>query len=255
MEDLKSFLERQLNKKINIYPYENQSLSSNSNLITFNNTIYVVDFLVENNLDNLKGNFYLIYQSHIDFEYLKNIFYNLYDNINIIQHNGFFIINSKYNLDINITTQNIIETETYQSTYIFYLGELDNKSDFNFRLQLCSDLLPYIVKDNTENKFLNLFDLIRYKAFDLINKDNTLNKLIDFNKIKSIDEELLYTGIKFISNDLNISKTSTSMFLHRNTLVYRLEKINEILGFDLKNFENAMIFYLSVKSYFLYKKI
>ncbi|HFH0175337.1 TPA: helix-turn-helix domain-containing protein [Clostridioides difficile] len=52
-----------------------------------------------------------------------------------------------------------------------------------------------------------------------------------------------------------MSKTSTSMFLHRNTLVYRLEKINEILGFDLKNFENAMIFYLSVKSYFLYKKI
>ncbi|WP_131081923.1 PucR family transcriptional regulator, partial [Clostridioides difficile] len=76
-----------------------------------------------------------------------------------------------------------------------------------------------------------------------------LNKLIDFNKIKS------YTGLKFINNDLNISKTSTSMFLHRNTLVYRLEKINEILGFDLKNFENAMIFYLSVKSYFLYKKI
>lgn len=255
MEDLKSFLERQLNKKINIYPYENQSLSSNSNLITFSNTIYVVDFVDENKLDNLKGSFYLIYQSHIDFEYLKNIFYNLYDDINIIQHNGFFIINSKYDLDINVTTQNIIETETYQSTYIFYLGELDNKSDFNFRLQLCSDLLPYIIKDNAENKFLNLFDLIRYKAFDLINKDNILNKLIDFNKIKSIDEELLYTGIKFINNDLNVSKTSTSMFLHRNTLVYRLEKINEILGFDLKNFENAMIFYLSVKSYFLYKKI
>ncbi|HGH0527360.1 TPA: PucR family transcriptional regulator, partial [Clostridioides difficile] len=175
--------------------------------------------------------------------------------INIIQHNGFFIVNSKYNLDINVTTQNIIETETYQSTYIFYLGELDSKADFDFRLQLCSDLLPHIIKDNAENKFLNLFDFIRYKTLDLINEDNILNKLIDFNKIKSIDEELLYTGIKFINNDLNISKTSTSMFLHRNTLVYRLEKINEILGFDLKNFENAMIFYLSVKSYFLYKKI
>ncbi|MBY1701804.1 helix-turn-helix domain-containing protein, partial [Clostridioides difficile] len=174
---------------------------------------------------------------------------------NIIQHNGFFIVNSKYNLDINVTTQNIIETETYQSTYIFYLGKLDSKADFDFRLQLCSDLLPHIIKDNAENKFLNLFDLIRYKTLDLINEDNILNKLIDFNKIKSIDEELLYTGIKFINNDLNISKTSTSMFLHRNTLVYRLEKINEILGFDLKNFENAMIFYLSVKSYFLYKKI
>nr|MBH7904672.1 helix-turn-helix domain-containing protein [Clostridioides difficile] len=255
MEELKDFLERQLNKKINIYPYENQKLDASSHLVTFNNAIYVIDFLDKNNLDNLKCNFYLIYQSHIDFEYLKNIFYNLFEDINIIQHNGFFIVNSKYNLDINVTTQNIIETETYQSTYIFYLGELDSKADFYFRLQLCSDLLPHIIKDNAENKFLNLFDLIRYKTLDLINEDNILNKLIDFNKIKSIDEELLYTGIKFINNDLNISKTSTSMFLHRNTLVYRLEKINEILGFDLKNFENAMIFYLSVKSYFLYKKI
>ncbi|MDO2232255.1 hypothetical protein Q2448_23965, partial [Escherichia coli] len=76
----------------------------------------------------------------------------------IIQHNGFFIVNSKYNLDINVTSQNIVETETYQSTYIFYLGKLDSKADFDFRLQLCSDLLPHIIKDNAENKFLNLFD-------------------------------------------------------------------------------------------------
>ena len=166
MEELKDFLERQLNKKINIYPYENQKLDASSHLVTFNNAIYVIDFLDKNNLDNLKGNFYLIYQSHIDFEYLKNIFYNLFEDINIIQHNGFFIVNSKYNLDINVTTQNIIETETYQSTYIFYLGELDSKADFDFRLQLCSDLLPHIIKDNAENKFLNLFDLIRYKTLE-----------------------------------------------------------------------------------------
>lgn len=153
-----------------------------------------------------------------------------------------FIVNSKYNLDINVTTQNIIETETYQSTYIFILVNQIVKLIFILDYSYVPDLLPHIIKDNAENKFLNLFDLIRYKTLDLINEDNILNKLIDFNKIKSIDEELLYTGIKFINNDLNISKTSTSMFLHRNTLVYRLEKINEILGFDLKNFENAMIF-------------
>ncbi|PBF79448.1 hypothetical protein BGV15_19120, partial [Clostridioides difficile] len=84
MEELKDFLERQLNKKINIYPYENQKLDASSHLVTFNNVIYVIDFLDKNTLDNLKGNFYLIYQSHIDFEYLKNIFYNLFEDINII---------------------------------------------------------------------------------------------------------------------------------------------------------------------------
>ncbi|MCC0665386.1 PucR family transcriptional regulator, partial [Clostridioides sp. ZZV15-6597] len=101
MEDLKSFFEKQLNKKINIYPYKNQSLDANSHLVTFNDTVYVIDFLDENNLDNLNGHFYLIYQPHIDFEYLKGIFYNLYDDINIMQHSSFFVVNSKYNLDIN----------------------------------------------------------------------------------------------------------------------------------------------------------
>lgn len=100
-----------------------------------------------------------------------------------------------------------------------------------------------------------MFDFIRYKILDLINEDNIFNKLIDFNKIKFIDEEFLYIGIKFINNDLNIFKIFISMFLYRNMLVYRLEKINEIFGFDLKNFENVMIFYLSVKFYFFYKKI
>ncbi|HAT4772473.1 TPA: PucR family transcriptional regulator, partial [Clostridioides difficile] len=54
MEELKDFLERQLNKKINIYPYENQKLDASSHLVTFNNAIYVIDFLDKNNLDNLK---------------------------------------------------------------------------------------------------------------------------------------------------------------------------------------------------------
>jgi len=63
-----------------------------------------------------------------------------------------------------------------------------------------------------------------------------------------MDESLLTTGIKFIENDLNISKTSSVLFLHRNTLIYRLEKIKECLNLDLKNFRDAFIFYLSVKS-------
>lgn len=78
------------------------------------------------------------------------------------------------------------------------------------------------------------------------------NKQILPNKIwyyKNIDKNLLTTGINFIENDLNISKTSNMLFLHRNTLIYRLEKIKEYLNLDLKNFKDAFIFYLSVKSF------
>jgi DNA-binding PucR family transcriptional regulator len=65
-----------------------------------------------------------------------------------------------------------------------------------------------------------------------------------------MDENLLTTGLNFIENGLNISKTSNILFLHRNTLIYRLEKIKEQLNLDLKNFKDAFVFYLSVKSFF-----
>ena len=76
-----------------------------------------------------------------------------------------------------------------------------------------------------------------------------MNTIISKNDIKNIDKNLLTTGINFIENDLNISKTSNMLFLHRNTLIYRLEKIKEYLNLDLKNFKDAFIFYLSVKSF------
>lgn len=64
------------------------------------------------------------------------------------------------------------------------------------------------------------------------------------NEIISIieDEEFLSTITAFFENDLNVSKTSTKAFMHRNTLVYRLNKIKKISGLDLRNFEDATVF-------------
>ena len=56
------------------------------------------------------------------------------------------------------------------------------------------------------------------------------------------DEEFLSTINAFFENDLNLSKTSTKAFMHRNTLVYRLNKIKKISGLDLRNFEDATTF-------------
>lgn len=56
------------------------------------------------------------------------------------------------------------------------------------------------------------------------------------------DEEFLSTIQAFFENDLNVSKTSSKAFMHRNTLVYRLNKIKKISGLDLRNFEDATIF-------------
>ena len=62
----------------------------------------------------------------------------------------------------------------------------------------------------------------------------------------SIDEETLATIDKFFENNLNLSETSRQLYVHRNTLVYRFEKIQKRFGLDLRTFEDAMTFKLAM---------
>lgn len=78
-----------------------------------------------------------------------------------------------------------------------------------------------------------------------------LNEVFKKGLIESLDHETLYTIQKFFENNLNVSETSRKLFVHRNTLVYRLEKIRRITGLDLREFDHAIIFKvaLMVKRY------
>ena len=57
-----------------------------------------------------------------------------------------------------------------------------------------------------------------------------------------MDKETLFTIQKFFENNLNVSETSRKLFVHRNTLVYRLEKIRKLTGLDLRQFDHAIVF-------------
>lgn len=69
-----------------------------------------------------------------------------------------------------------------------------------------------------------------------------------------LDEETLNTINKFFENNLNVSETSRQLFVHRNTLVYRIEKLQKSTGLDLRNFEDALTFKIAlmVVSYMKY---
>lgn len=71
------------------------------------------------------------------------------------------------------------------------------------------------------------------------------------NSIDSLDQETLFTINKFFENNLNVSETSRKLFVHRNTLVYRLGKIKKLTGLDLREFDHAIVFKvaLMVKKY------
>ena len=60
------------------------------------------------------------------------------------------------------------------------------------------------------------------------------------------DEETLTTINKFFENSLNVSETSRQLYIHRNTLVYRLDKIQKSTGLDLRVFEDAITFKIAL---------
>ena len=78
-----------------------------------------------------------------------------------------------------------------------------------------------------------------------------LSEVFKRNPIEALDQETLFTIDQFFENSLNVSETARKLFVHRNTLVYRLEKIKKITGLDLREFDHAIIFKvaLMVKKY------
>lgn len=64
--------------------------------------------------------------------------------------------------------------------------------------------------------------------------------------VEQFDEETLSTVAKFFENNLNISETARQLYVHRNTLVYRLEKIQKTTGLDVRVFEDALTFKIAL---------
>jgi len=68
----------------------------------------------------------------------------------------------------------------------------------------------------------------------------------DRSVLKELDEETLTTINKFFENNLNVSETSRQLFVHRNTLVYRIEKLQKTTGLDIRTFDDALTFKIAL---------
>ena len=73
-----------------------------------------------------------------------------------------------------------------------------------------------------------------------------IDEIFGDNVPYNLDEETLTTINKFFENNLNVSETSRQLFVHRNTLVYRIEKIQKSTGLDLRNFDDALTFKIAL---------
>ncbi|MBR3308049.1 MAG: helix-turn-helix domain-containing protein [Lachnospiraceae bacterium] len=73
-----------------------------------------------------------------------------------------------------------------------------------------------------------------------------IQEIFDGRNPEEFDEETLTTIQKFFENSLNVSETSRQLFIHRNTLVYRLDKLQKSTNLDLRVFEDAITFKIAL---------
>ena len=81
-----------------------------------------------------------------------------------------------------------------------------------------------------------------------------VDEILQAESLDSLDEETLNIIRTFFDNNLNLSETSRQLYVHRNTLVYRFEKLEKKYGLDIRSFEDALLFKLAmlVSDYLFY---
>ena len=149
---------------------------------------------------------------------------------------------------------NYIDVE--EDKYLIINHDYDNNSDIenmlnSITLELMTNMKAYL---STTNKI----DLEKKLAISIIEKLNSgiydlkraLLEIKDYEyKEEALELILRSTGItvdfilEFLKYDLNVSKASKNMYVHRNTMIYKLDKLKAESGFDLRSFKDAYILY------------
>ena len=102
----------------------------------------------------------------------------------------------------------------------------------------------YIQKNVLAYNELGIGRLIHQLPYSLC--DMFLKEVFRGKALEQFDEETLTTVNAFFENDLNISETARKLYIHRNTLGYRLEKIVKTTGLDIRKFDDALTFKIAM---------
>ena len=107
-------------------------------------------------------------------------------------------------------------------------------------------------KYSLSNKIFKYESLLFEKIID--NLDDNIKKRIGdrFNyAFSKLDEDIIKTIEVFFNLDLNLSESAKALYVHRNTLIYRLEKIQKYTSYDIRKFNDAVLFKIA---FFIWKE-
>lgn len=145
--------------------------------------------------------------------------------------------------------------DNYIAIYFSYENNEDIVHVLNaLETELVGNIHAYISEDRNEDKLIKeaniAIGLLKDLPIGIYNfKDALLKTKYIENKKEILSYILEGSGVnqdfikEFAENDLNVSQASKAMFIHRNTMIYKLNKLKATSGFDLNNFKDAYILY------------
>lgn len=147
------------------------------------------------------------------------------------------------------TLVDMLRAEVLIQTHVGYSSTADNFTELTRIYQEAATALRirrtfFTERDTIAYSKLGIGRLISELPVDLCKA--FLSEVFGTHIPTDLDEETQNTIQKFYENNLNISETARQLYLHRNTLVYRLERLEKMLGLDIRKFEDAMTFKLAM---------
>ncbi len=160
-------------------------------------------------------------------------------------------------IEIAKSIVDIINTEAMTKVRVSFgtmVGELKDVSKSYKEAKMAMDVgrIFYAQKDVISYSTLGIGRLIYQLPENLCHM--FIEEIFKDGENFKIDEETLNTVNMFFDNNLNVSETSRQLFVHRNTLVYRLEKLEKSTGLDVRTFDDALTFKIAlmVENYIKY---
>ena len=202
---------------------------------TINYPFYLWEVIADNNSEDILKIIHSIFPNSISFIKDKN-------SVIIFKQTSLEDENSLEDIYCDLESEILSEISIYISYEITKVNDIYDAYSNLLPLKEFSKII------HSKNNIYEFNKLLLANIFLNIKKEKNLNYLENIfqkNNRYKLDKELLNSALIFFENNLNISEAAIKLYIHRNTLVYRLKKIKSITGYDIRKFNDAVNFYLN----------
>ncbi len=143
--------------------------------------------------------------------------------------------------------ENIL-TELYIECLIAVGSDISNELELIEQYDCCEEILNQVKRYSLGSKVFNFEDVYTYRiasSIDPVIKNEIVQKVFKNKISEMLNGEMETTIDVFFKNNLNLTDTAAKLYIHRNTLLYRIDKIYKSTGFDLRRFEDSWLFKLA----------